>query len=53
MAAEEDAMDQVLPAAWRGLSTGEVKGNPGPESFTQPAPYLDPAVYALTYTRIS
>ena len=33
-----------------GLSTGEVKGNPGPESFTQPAPYLDPAVYALTYT---
>ncbi|MBP1707885.1 MAG: X-Pro dipeptidyl-peptidase domain protein, partial [Chloroflexi bacterium] len=32
-----------------GLSTGEVKGNPGPESFTQPAPYLDPAVYATLY----
>jgi uncharacterized protein len=32
-----------------GLSTDMVKGKPEPESFTQPAPYLDPSVYCLTY----
>lgn len=31
------------------LSTRPLKGNPEPDSFTQPAPYLDPAVYCLTY----
>ena len=33
-----------------GLWTTQVDGNPPPESFTQPAPYLDPTVYCLTYT---
>jgi uncharacterized protein len=33
-----------------GLSMDPVKGNHAPESFTQPAPYLDPTVYCLTYT---
>ena len=32
------------------LSTNKVNGRPHPESFTQPAPYLDPAVYCLKYT---
>ena len=32
-----------------GLSTEPVKGTPEPDTFTQPAPYLDPAVYCLTY----
>jgi predicted acyl esterase len=33
-----------------GLSTQAVKGKPEPESFTQPAPYLDPTVYCLTFS---
>ena len=32
-----------------GLSTEPVKGMPEPDSFTQPAPYVDPTVYCLTY----
>ncbi|WP_258360374.1 CocE/NonD family hydrolase [Moorella sulfitireducens] len=32
-----------------GLSTKPVEGNCEPESFTQPAPYLDPKVYCLRY----
>lgn len=32
-----------------GLSTNPVKGRPEPDTFTQPAPYLDPTVYCLTY----
>ena len=32
------------------LSTSAVKGNPEPESFTQPAPYLDPTVYCIRYS---
>ncbi len=32
------------------LSTDQVKGTPEPESFTQPAPYLDPTVHCLTYS---
>ena len=32
------------------LSTEAVTGSPQPETFTQPAPYLDPAVYCLRYT---
>ncbi len=31
------------------LSTNAVKGNPEPESFTQPAPYLNPTVHCLRY----
>ena len=31
------------------LSTQAVSGNPAPDSFTQPAPYLDPKVYCLKY----
>jgi hypothetical protein len=31
------------------LSTGAVKGSPKPDTFTQPAPYLDPTVYCLRY----
>ncbi len=31
------------------LSTHPVKGMCGPDTFTQPAPYLDPTVYCLTY----
>jgi len=33
-----------------GLSIEPVKGKPEPETFTQPAPYLDPTVYCLTYS---
>lgn len=33
-----------------GLSPDPVKGTPVPETFTQPAPYLDPTVHCLTYT---
>jgi len=33
-----------------GLSVEPVKGKPEPETFTQPAPYLDPTVYCLTYS---
>jgi predicted acyl esterase len=32
-----------------GLSTEPVKGTYEPDTFTQPAPYLDPTVYCLTY----
>ena len=32
------------------LSTEVVKGSPEPETFTQPAPYLDPTVYCLRYS---
>ena len=32
-----------------GLSTRLVQGNCEPESYTQPAPYLDPTVYCLKY----
>jgi len=32
-----------------GLSTARVRGSPKPDSFTQPAPYLDPTVYCLRY----
>jgi len=32
------------------LSTHIVEVKPEPESFTQPAPYLDPTVYCLTYS---
>jgi hypothetical protein len=32
-----------------GLSTEAVKGTYEPDTFTQPAPYLDPTVYCLTY----
>ncbi len=32
-----------------GLSTEAVTDSPQPETFTQPAPYLDPTVYCLTY----
>ncbi len=32
-----------------GLSTKPVAGSPEPETFTQPAPYLDPTVYCLRY----
>ena len=31
------------------LTDHPVTGNPEPDSFTQPAPYLDPTVYCLTY----
>jgi putative CocE/NonD family hydrolase len=31
------------------LSTDPVKGAPEPDTFTQPAPYLDPTVYCLKY----
>jgi predicted acyl esterase len=33
-----------------GLSEEQVDGSPDPERFTQPAPYLDPGVYCLTYS---
>jgi uncharacterized protein len=33
-----------------GLSAEPVKGKTEPDSLTQPAPYLDPTVYCLTYT---
>lgn len=33
-----------------GLSADPVEGKPDPDTFTQPAPYLDPTVYCLTYT---
>ena len=32
-----------------GLSTEPVQGTHAPDTFTQPAPYLDPTVYCLTY----
>ena len=32
------------------LSTARVRGSPKPDSFTQPASYLDPTVYCLRYT---
>lgn len=32
-----------------GLSTESVKGTYEPDTFTQPAPYIDPTVYCLTY----
>jgi putative CocE/NonD family hydrolase len=32
-----------------GLSTEPVNGTSDPDTFTQPAPYLDPTVYCLTY----
>lgn len=32
-----------------GLSSEAVAGEPDPDSFTQPAPYLDPTVYCLKY----
>lgn len=32
------------------LSTREVSGSPEPDSFTQPAPNLDPTVYCLAYS---
>ena len=32
------------------LSTKPVKGTHKPDTFTQPAPYLDPTVYCLRYT---
>jgi len=33
-----------------GLSTASVQGEHEPETFTQPAPYLDPTVYCLRYS---
>jgi len=33
-----------------GLSAEPVQGDCEPETFTQPAPYLDPSVYCLRYT---
>jgi|TARA_B100002003_G_scaffold10898_1_gene9350 hypothetical protein len=33
-----------------GLSAEPVEGTPEPESFTQPAPYLDPKIYCLRYS---
>ena len=37
---------------WPGgeLYPDQVKGSPKPDSFTQPAPYLDPKVYCLRYS---
>ncbi len=32
-----------------GLSKNPVDGSPQPDTFTQPAPYLDPTVYCLRY----
>jgi predicted acyl esterase len=33
-----------------GLSPEKVEGTPRPDTFTQPAPYLDPTVYCLRYS---